>query len=130
MPVWWTFRCYLDAVGVDVIGEWYEGQPDQLQAKFDTRIRYLRQQSRDKWIRPHFDTLGEDCAGLGELRFEWKNTQYRIIGFASGKMEYSWLMPAIERGGKFEPRETCAIAQRRKAEILADRRRARDCDFE
>ena len=83
MTLWWTFRCYLDSRGSDVIDEWYRAQPDALQAKFDTRMRYLQQQPRSSWIRPYFDTLSDDCAGLGELRLEWKNVQHRIIGFAS-----------------------------------------------
>ena len=130
MAVWWTFRCYLTPTGVDVIDEWYQGQPEQLQAKFDTRLRYLQQQPRSAWKRPYFDTLGDECAGLGEIRFEWRNVQYRPIGFASGALEFTLVMIAIERGGKFEPRSTCQIAQSRKAELIADRSRARDCEFD
>lgn len=130
MAVWWTFRCYLDPDGEDVIEDWYDRQPDQLQAKFDTRIRYLQQQPRSAWTRPHFDTLKGDCAGLGEIRFEWRNVQYRPIGFASGQMEFTLVFVATERGGKFEPRSTCETAQKRKAEVIANRSRARDCDFD
>lgn len=130
MAVWWTFRCYVDGRGVDVIDEWYLVQPDDLQAKFDTRMRYLQQQPRAKWTRPHFDVLGEECVGLGELRFEWKNIQYRLIGCPSGKLIYTWLMVAIEKGDRFEPRDTCGICQRRKREAESDRRWSRDCDFE
>lgn len=126
----WTFRCYVDGRGVDVIDEWYQAQPDDLQAKFDTRVRYLRQQPRDKWGRPHFDTLGGDCAGLGELRLEHKNVQWRIIGFASGQMEYTWVFVAKERGDKFVPKDACKTSQSRKAEVTADRRRARDYELD
>lgn len=127
---WWLFRCYLEANGTDVIDDWYQAQPDKLQAKFDTRIHFLRQQERHAWVRPYFDTLGGDCAGLGELRFEYNNVQYRVIGFASGKMEFTWLLVAKEIGGRFDPRSACEIAQQRKSEVVADRRRTRDCEFD
>lgn len=130
MEAWWTFRCYVDVADIDVIDEWYQAQPDKLQAKFDTRVRYLQQQPRSAWIRPYFDTLHGECAGLGEIRFEWKNVQHRPLGFASGKMEFTLLFVATEKGGKFEPRAACSIAIRRKEEVTTDRRRARVCQFE
>src|SRR5579859_6317935 len=100
MGPWWTFRCYIDAKGVDVIDEWHQAQPDGLQAKFDTRAKYLRQQPRALWIRPYFETLHGEGAGLGEIRFEWKNVQYRPLGVASGEREFTLLSIAHERGGK------------------------------
>ena len=102
--------------------------PCLLLAKLDTRLRFLQQQSREFWRRPYFDTLSDDCSGLGEVRFEYRNIQHRILGFASGQMEYTFLMAAVERGDKFEPHDTCDIAQRRKRAALADRSLAVDCD--
>src|SRR5438270_912131 len=130
MAVWWAFRCYCSLAGIDVIDEWYQAQPDKLKAKFDTRMRYLQQQPRSAWVRPYFDTLSGDCAGLGEVRFEWKNVQYRPIGFSSGQLEFTLVMIAIERGRKFEPLSACKIAHTRKAEIAANRKRAHDCEFD
>lgn len=130
MSVIWDFRCYLSPVGVDVIDQWYQAQPDKLKAKFDIRVRYLRQQPRSAWIRPYFDKLSGECAGLGEIRFEWNNVQYRPIGFFSGESKFVLVLVAKERGGKFDPRGTCAIAQRRKNEVLTNWERARDCDFD
>lgn len=130
MSAWWTFLCYLTERGIDVIDEWYSGQPEALQAKFDTRMRYLQQHPRSDWIRPYFDTLGKKCAGLGEIRFEWNKVQYRPIGFASGEMEFTLVFVAQEHGRRFVPSTTCEISQKRKAEVLADRKRARVCNFE
>lgn len=127
---WWSFRCYVTPDGVDVIDEWYEKQPLQLQAKFDTRMRYLQQQSRSAWVRPYFDTLSGPCTGLGEVRFEWKNVQYRPIGFASGEMEFTFVFVAEEHENRFIPRNTCKRSQERKTEIQKDRNKARDCEFE
>jgi hypothetical protein len=130
MTAWWRFRCYLKKDGIDVIDEWYRLQPEALQAKFDTRMRYLQQQPRDAWKRPYFDTLGGACAGLGEVRFEWKNVQYRPIGFASGEMEFTLVFVAEEHEDKFVPRRTCKVSQDRKTETQLDRDRASDCEFE
>ncbi|MDQ6702843.1 MAG: hypothetical protein M3Z96_06905 [Pseudomonadota bacterium] len=116
--------------GIDVIDEWYKTQPEPLQAKFDTRVRYLQQHPRSDWVRPRFDTLGKKCAGLGEIRFEWKKVQYPPIGFASGEMEFTLVFVAQEHSKRFVPPTTCQISQKRKTEVLADRNHARVCDFE
>lgn len=126
----WTFRCYLDANGVDVVDAWSNGQEPSLQAKVDQRLRHLRQQPRDKWSRPHFDTLHGSCAGLGELRLEHKGVQWRLLGFASAEMEYTWLFVAREVGDKFVPKDTCSLAKKRRSEVALDRKRADDCDFD
>jgi len=126
----WTFRCYLTPSGVDAIEEWYEAQPAKLRAKFDTRLRYLQQQPRSAWTRPYFDTLKGECAGLGEVRFEWGNVQHRPIGFFSGELEFTLVFVATERDDKFVPRTACETSQRRKREVLSNRGRAHDCSFE
>lgn len=130
MGISWTFRCYLTERGTDVIDEWYREQPEALQAKFDTRLRHLRQHPRSDWVRPYFDTLRKKCAGLGEIRFAWNKAQYRPIGFASGEMEFTLVFVAEEHGKRFVPPTTCQISQKRKAEVIANRKRARDCEFE
>jgi len=126
----WQFRCYLDEDGVDVIDDWIRAQPDAFQGQIETRLRFLRQQPRDYWVRPLFDTLGAECSGLGELRLKYKNVQWRIIGFASGQMEFTWIFVAQEKGNRFVPKNTCDIAQRRKAIVTADRSRSRACEFD
>lgn len=125
----WSFRCYVDTRDVDVIEAWYEAQQPGLQAKFDERIRHLKQQPRDKWNRPHFDTLsGGECAGLGELRLPFKGVQHRLLGAATGDHEYTWLFTAKEVGGKFQPKDACSKAQVRLVEVSMDKDRARACD--
>lgn len=75
-------------------------------------------------------TRSKKCAGLGEIRFEWNKVQYRPIGFASGEMEFTLVFVAQEHGKRFVPPTTCQISQNRKAEVLANRKRARVCDFD
>lgn len=126
----WQFRCYLLGSEIDVLDEWRNAHAhdDALIAKMDTRLRFLRQQPRDRWVRPSFDTLSKDCAGLGEVRFEHKNVQYRPIGFSSGRMEFTFVFVATEKSDKFVPKNTCKVAQERKREVESDRSKARDCD--
>lgn len=127
---WWVFRCYLDADGNDVIDQWREAQEDKFQAKIDTRFKYLQQQPRDSWTRPYFDTLSDECEGLGELRIPYKNVEHRVIGFAMGVMTYVWVLPAKEVGGKFVPKNACQTAQGRKIEVMQGWRETRDCEFD
>jgi hypothetical protein len=126
----WLFRCYLDEEGTDVIGAWFESLPDTFQALILTRLRFLQQTGRDGWNRPLFDTLGDECDGLGELRLKHKNVQWRVIGFASDRCEYTWVFVAKEVGDKFVPKNTCALAQKRRAEVIANRNRARDWEID
>ena len=62
MGVWWSFRCYLDARGADVIEAWYEAQPDELQAKFDTDSLPA--------------TAPSACVGPSLLRHPWKRLRW------------------------------------------------------
>lgn len=126
----WTARCYRDDQGRDVIDAWYQQQPEPLQAKFDARIRHLLQQPRDKWTRPHFDGLRGNCRGLGEIRFEFKNVQYRPLGFFSDQ-DFVLLLVATKKGGTFDPRNACELGLRRMQLVEQDKRRwTRECIFE
>lgn len=106
----WTIRCYVDANGQDVIDSWYQDQCEELRAKFDSRIRFLRQQPRDKWVRQPFDMLHGDCKGIGEIRFEFKNVAYRPLGAFTGHMEFTLLVVATKKGSRFDPKNACDLA--------------------
>lgn len=126
----WTFRCYVDAQGNDVIDQWYRTQPPKLRAKFDARLHYLRAQPRSGWVRPYFDILKNDCAGLAEIRFEFNNVQYRPLGCFSGELNFTFLLVALEKQRKFVPPNACTQALARKNEIATDARRSHACNFE
>jgi Phage derived protein Gp49-like (DUF891) len=126
----WDIRCYLDDDGIDVIDSWYRAQPERLQAKFDTKVRYLRAQPRERWVRPYFDQLKGPCKGLCEIRFEFNNVQYRPIGIFSGKMEFTLVLVAAKNGKRFDPSNTCHLGNRRKLEIESNRSKSHECDME
>ena len=127
MKLSWIFRCYVDKDGSDVIDDWYENQDDAVQAKFDTRIKFLRQQPREKWVRPGFDTYKD---GVGYIRMDVGNIQHRVFGCPMGQLEYAWLIAATKKGKVFSPRGADQVSVERKTEVLSERERSRDCEFE
>lgn len=129
MPLW-NLRCYVSSRGVDEIRAWYDGMKPAVRAKFDSRIKFLVQRTRSDWKRPLFDLLGDDGKGLGEVRFEVGNVQYRPLGFFSPNMTFTLVFCAEERDGEFVPKDATKIALRRRQEIEDDQERSRECDFE
>jgi hypothetical protein len=126
----WAIRCYLEN-GMDAIDQWYQAQPEELQAKFDARIRYLREQPITSWKEPYFKNLERDGKGLGEVRFEFHNVQYRPLGyFSDRRFEFVLLLVATKKGNTFDPRNAIEIGQDRKQLVRSDwQRYSRDCEF-
>jgi hypothetical protein len=64
-------NAYTSSKGLDVVSAWYDAQTGKggakRKAKLDALMIHLRQQPRDFWIRPQYDTLRD---GVGELRFK------------------------------------------------------------
>lgn len=126
----WTTSCYVNDRGEDVIDVWYQAQPERLQAKFDARMRHLVAQPREAWTRPYFDMLHGKCKDIGEVRWEYKNVQYRLLGCFSGPMQFTLLLVATESEGRFVPKNACMQAQMRKMEIELKRRKTNVREFE
>jgi hypothetical protein len=125
----WSIRCYTDEHG-DAIDTWYAQQPEALQAKFDTRLRYLRAQPPANWCPPYFKLLERECKGLGEIRFEYKNVQYRPLGFFSGSMEFTLLLVTTKKGSTFVPRNACEVSLRRASAVRSNKQGfSRECEF-
>lgn len=117
----WTFRTYRTSSGEDEIDVWYQSLRSKNKAKMLVRLQYLGDQPRDGWKRPYFDSLSGECSGLGEIRLKIDRTQFRLIGaFGPEREEFTILLVAVEKDSKFEPRDTCEIAQRRKKEVLTE----------
>jgi hypothetical protein len=126
MPLRWTFRSYVDADGIDVIKIWFDDATTQARGKFRSRLRILGQLDRPEWRRPLFDTLGGDCAGLWEIRFEANNVPWRPLGFFQGGLVFTLVICATKNGDRWIPPNACDLGLRRKAEILADPTRVHD----
>ncbi len=130
MAALWTFRSYVSVRGVDVIREWYGEQSDRTQAKFVSRLKFLSQTPRPGWKREHFDLLGGKCKGLGEIRFLSDSIQHRPLGFfGPDRAEFTLLICAQEKNGRFVPKDACEIGLARLEEVINDSRRSKISDF-
>lgn len=126
----WTFRCYVSSPGKDEIRAWYDGQSAKVRAKFDSRLKFLAQRERAEWKREPFDSLSDECSGLGEIRFQADKVQHRPLGFFDGEKIFSLVFCAQEKGNKFVPKDACKIALRRKKEIMQSKEHWNVCTFD
>lgn len=125
----WTLKSFVDR-GEDIIARWYFGQARAVQASFKVKMAYLLSSERHLWVRPRYHPLTGAGKGLGEVRLFAANVQHRPIGFIDiDRMEFTILICAAEKGGNFEPRDACGIAQRRRALVEGDRRNACGCTW-
>lgn len=112
-----------------LVRAWYDAQKEEVQAAFETKLKFLSSQRPPVWERPRVGKLRKECEGLYEIRFEVNNMQYRPIGYYSGRLEFTIVAFAEERGGKFDPLNVCVTAKNRQAIIDADKERAREFRF-
>lgn len=68
------------------------------------------------WVRPYYATLPN---GIGEIRFEYKNVQYRPLGFwGPNRNEFTFLFFALEISDRFEPETALGIAVVRRGLVV------------
>lgn len=111
----WTFNVYLDGRGSDVIREWIKDvkMPPKAVAKMDTIIGHLQVTKKEHWhptqIKPYTGS-----PGIFELRFSFKNVEYRPLGcFGPKDGEFTLLIGAIEKDWKLIPASAPETAIRR-----------------
>jgi hypothetical protein len=125
-----TFRSYVDRDGVDVIRDWFDHATKQARAKFRNKLRNLSRLPRNEWRRPLFDTLGEECRGLSEIRFDANNVPWRPLGFFqiddAGGDVFTLVICASKDEHGWIPRNACAVGLSRRAEILVNPGRDHD----
>lgn len=125
----WTIRCFLSSGSRDVIDEWLDALSPKERAKFLDTITGLRDQPLDAWSRPKAAQLHGPCVGLVEIIVKGP-VQHRAIGFfGPGRGDFTLLSGAVEKGGKFQPPNTCTTAQGRRGIVEQDHARAHECDF-
>ena len=122
----WTFWGFRTGPNQDVITDWYKERTPETRAKFDQRIRVLRNQPPQHWRRPWIDKLERQCEGLWEIRFKADRIQWRPLGFfGPGNGQFTILLFAKEKGNRFVPRLACQTALGLKAKVLMDHGRIR-----
>jgi hypothetical protein len=122
----WKLKSYTSQGGKKLVREWYDEQDESVQIAFEIALKFLSQQPPEWWDRPRIGKLRKECKGLIEIIFEVGNVQHRPIGYYSGKLEFTIVAFATERGGKFDPVNVCETAKKRIAIIEADKERARE----
>lgn len=74
------------------------------------------------WNRPDVGQLRRECIGLYEIVLKVDKVQHRPIGYYSGKEEFTFVAFAIEKDGKFVPKNVCDTAFKRIELIKTDGR--------
>ncbi len=112
----WAFRCYLDANGVDQIRAAHAEKMRQARNKFLSRLSALATLPFEEWFGAYYKELHGVAAGVGEIRFKADGVQQRVLGYRSGEREFTLLLWATEKSGRFVPLAAPATALSRKAE--------------
>ena len=126
----WVFKCYGE-VKKD-LHSWRKVLDLKSQARWDNMLDYLVQSPKEQWAQTNYfyPLHGKECKQLFEVRFKWKNVQYRPIGFfGPDKGSFTFVLYAKEIGGKFEPKNACEAAQRNRASAVANPGLCYECDF-
>lgn len=97
---------------MDVVSRWHGVCGPKVHATLAAKMVYLRQQNREGWIRPHYDSLRD---GVGEVRFKVERINYRALGFfGPSRNEFTFCFFATKTNS-FDPRNAIDIAVARKA---------------
>ncbi|MGB7126609.1 MAG: hypothetical protein WBD42_07270 [Methylovirgula sp.] len=120
MALLWNFRYYpLDDAGTGVRNV-YENASTAVRGKFLSKLVILAQLDISQWREPLFKMLTNQ-GGLSEIRFKADGVQQRPLGFRSGEHEYTLLLWATEKGGRFVPRSAPETAASIMIEVLNGR---------
>jgi hypothetical protein len=127
-----TFLSYISAGGVDQIQLWFDSQSKGLQANLRATKETLEAISRDKWPESCFKRLrnkrGSQCEGLGELILKDEGVHYRIFGFCGPAVDDFTMLLPLRKNDDPTYKHSCEEAQKRKAEVVNDHKRAREWD--
>jgi hypothetical protein len=131
MPTW-AVRCVSTAGGRDLFDRDYSRQLVEVRAEFRAVLNgLLAQEDITGWCRPNgFDRLTGKYRELGKLRFKVANVQHRPLGFfGPERKNFTLLIWATERDGKFNPPNLRETALQRMAHVKQNRWRANECNF-
>jgi hypothetical protein len=126
----WLIRCYGNERR-NLFDEEYSRHDAKVRAEFRATLNGLRDQPRAGWSRPDFDMLSKQYRELGKLRFKAGNAQHRPLGFfGPGVSEFTLLIWATERDGKYHPPGVRYTALERMNRIKDGKAQVYEFDFE
>jgi hypothetical protein len=120
----WTFLDYVDDKGSNQIEAWLEslavGARKPVRAKLAAILIFA---SAQQWLQPpHFEAL--QGMRMFKVRFKLNNVQYRILAsYGPSRREVTLLAGAVEKNDQYRPPNVFDTADRRRAEVLSDRKR-------
>ena len=121
----WTFLDYVDASGSNQIEAWLESLPKgartPVRAKFAAILTIARAQRQ--LLPPRFCVL-HGVERMLEIKFIEGRVAYRPLAcYGPERGEVTLLAGATERNNQYRPAGVLETANRRRAEVLSDRRR-------
>lgn len=98
----WTYRCYVDQKGNNIIIEWLKGLSAKARQNLKRTLEQLATKPRDAWGRPHASPTGDH---IYVIHFKDENrTQWRIYGEHDDEHRCFVLTNyGTERGGVYKP---------------------------
>jgi len=107
--LFWRVMDYWPEPGVNLIGDWYDLQEDDVRAEFDVALLILS--SNEDWIKiPEFNPLRGKNAGLYEILIdirlprEKKKRHFRPIGiWRPDSRDFILLLACEKRGKNYDP---------------------------
>jgi hypothetical protein len=108
-----------------VISEWLKAinppsKRKKMIARWDAKIDHIRNLEKALWPGNLFTEL-TGFRTIWEMKFTLQNMQWRPLGFfGPGRFEFTFLIGAIERNGRFEPQSAPKLALERKIIVEAD----------
>src|SRR5262245_58126769 len=98
----WRFKDYITSSGENLISDWYNAQPGDIQAEMDVELRRLA--AVQNWNKEGgFEILRKKHKGLCEIKFLkhiGKKRQFRIAGFFHFNDPVFIMVTACEKGGR------------------------------
>ncbi len=129
-----AFRCYdPSGAGTGGIHAWYTQLSIDFQAEVDATMELLELEKSLDDV-PEVKPLRGACAGLREIKIDFgmddAEVHLRIIGFdGPGRGEFTLLTGFQKQGNNAIYGAECEKANRRKAGVLSDGKRAPPCGF-
>jgi hypothetical protein len=119
----WTFRCYVDHRGMNVVLDWLSKLSPKARQNLKRTLEQLATKPKTAWERPHASPLGNH---IYVIRFNDENrTQWRVYGEHEDERGCFVLTNyGTERGGKYDPPPATCVAT--AMQHMADVRREWD----
>lgn len=126
MPIY-RIKKFVEGNGSSDLVEWHKNLDEEGKAKFAVRMEYLCACPSESWSLPYCRPLDD---GISEIRFKDRRVQQRPLGyFGPNIKEFTFLISAIEKGGKFVPKDAIARAKIRKELVGKNPRRSNGWDI-